>query len=235
MPHYRFFIDIPLQQQKECFLEGSEYHHMAKVMRLRVGDEIELVNGTGYLANATLVHLEKQHAVCLIKKALFEQPQKNPFIIAQAILKGSSLELIVEKNTELGAHSIWIFPAIYSEKKVVSEHPLERLRKHTLSALKQCGRLYLPEIRLFSSLTEVLKRPEIEVLYGDLSPSALPLSKTIRDPNKTTVFVVGPEQGFHETELTLLRDHGAQGVSLHKNILRAETASIAASACLSIS
>lgn len=233
MPHYRFFIETPLHEQAMSFLEGNEYHHMTKVMRLREGDLVELVNGKGCLAHAIIERLEKEKAHCLIKKLTFQEPAEHPFIIAQAILKPASLELTVEKNTELGAESLWIFPALHSEKKTLAEHQLERLYKHTVSALKQCGRLYLPEIKIFSSLAEILKIKSLQIFYGDVSSNAPALAHIKRDLSKKTLFLVGPEQGFHENEIELLKSSQAQGVSLHPNILRAETASLVASALLS--
>jgi 16S rRNA (uracil1498-N3)-methyltransferase len=233
MPHYRFFIETPLYEHATSFVEGPEYHHMTKVMRLREGDPIELVNGQGYLAHAIINRLEKERAHCFIQNLIFQPSTPHPFIIAQAILKPASLELTVEKNTELGAGDLWIFPSLHSEKKSVTEHQLERLYKHTVSALKQCGRLYLPEIKIFSSLAEILKNAQLQILYGDVSSTAPALAHMQRDLSKKTLFVVGPEQGFHENEIDLLKRSQAEGVSLHPNILRAETASLVASALLS--
>lgn len=233
MPHYRFFVEKPLTLHEKVLIEESEYHHMTKVMRLKQGDEIELINGKGFLATAEIELLSKNSAECLIKDILFQEKPLKRFIIAQSILKAASLELIVEKNTELGVEALWIFPATYSEKDSLSKNQLERLYKHTLSAVKQCGRLYLPEIRCFDSLSEILSLCSYDFLYGDVDPLAPTLLTTIKESKNTPVFFIGPEQGFHEKEVSLLKKNHVKGVSLHSNILRAETASIAASVLLS--
>lgn len=233
MPHYRFFVDMPLQERQVLIIGGNEYHHMIHVMRLKQGEELEIVNGCGYLATAILTDIGKEEADCLVKDLVYMEKPPRPFIIAQALLKPTSLDWVIEKNTELGASALWLFPAFHSEKTQVSKNQLERLQKQTLSALKQCGRLYLPEIHLFPSLAEVLSQEGLELFYGDLSPASIPFQKMVRNEHKTTLFAIGPEQGFHKEEVSLLESHGAKGISLHQNILRAETASIVASALLS--
>jgi 16S rRNA (uracil1498-N3)-methyltransferase len=235
MPHYRFFVDVPLSLDTSLSIEGDEHHHMMKVMRCEEGDLIEVVNGKGFLAKALIQHLSKHHAECSIQEVLFKEKSNQRFIIAQSILKASSLELVAEKNTELGAEALWIFPAMRSEKPTLSPNQLERLHKHTLAAMKQCGRLYLPELLYFKDLVEILQKPSCDFLYGDVASSAPSLKACCLKKTTTTVFFVGPESGFHEKEILMLQKRGAKGVSLHANILRAETASIAASALLSAS
>lgn len=229
MPHYRFFIESSFNEGDLLSFEGDEYHHMIKVMRLEQGDAVEIVNGQGYLGKGAVQEIKKTAAVCCIHQVIFEEFSPS-FIIAQALLKPASLEWTIEKNTELGAEELWLFPAMYSEKKELSSNQLERLQRHVVSALKQCGRLYLPKICLFESLDKILQTESHSLLYGDLSPGTPKLSdsKSANAP----LFIVGPEQGFHEKELTLLK-RCAKGVSLHRNILRAETASITAAALLS--
>lgn len=233
MPCNRFFVDQPLKTSETITLGDSEYHHMTKVMRLKPNEIVELINGKGYLAKATIEKLSKESAFCLIKEVYFEEKPSKPFIIAQSLLRAPSLDLIVEKNTELGVDSLWFFPSLHSEKDSLSHHQLERLHKHTLSAIKQCGRLYLPEIRCFKSLAEILSFPSFSFLYGDISSLAPSLKEVLKDLTKVPLFFVGPEKGFHEKEIVLLNRYKAHGVSLHRNILRAETASIAASTLLS--
>lgn len=233
MPCYRFFVEAPLNISERVCISDSEHHHMTKVMRLKTGDEVELVNGKGILAKAVIESLSKERAECLIKESFFEEKHKRSFIIAQSILRGSSLEFIVEKNTELGAEAIWIFPATYSEKDSLSKNQLERLHKHTLSAMKQCGRLYLPEIRVLNSLSEILSLSSYDFFYGDIAPTAPKLQEPLLECKNTLVFFIGPEQGFHEKEIMTLKKANSRGVSLHYNILRAETASVVASTLLS--
>lgn len=234
MPHHRFFSDQPLELHSQIQLSDEEMHHLVHVMRSREGDLVEIINGKGFLALAKIASISKKEVSCFIEK--LDHTPKKPcgFIIAQSLLKPNSLELVIEKATELGADEIWLFPGAQSEKKELSENQQTRLTKHLLSAMKQCGRLYLPPLRYFKNLEALLKEASGSFFYGDVSPSAPLFLQALREtkPNQA-VFIVGCEKGFHKKEEDLLNKHRAKGVSLHSNILRAETAPIAASALLS--
>ncbi len=211
MPADRFFLPQPLQSP--LFLEGKELHHLAHVMRARIGETLEIVNGQGELATAELVSLDKKKAELKIISHKKASPPQQKLILAQAYTR--HLDWIIEKGTELGADEFWLFPGDQSEKKVPQ---LPRLETLAIQALKQCGRLFLPKIVSKPSLPQFSG----SVFYGD--PHASPL----KGPFSTTIiFIIGPEKGFSPRELDYLAKNG-QGVSLHENILRAETAAITA-------
>lgn len=94
-----------------------------------------------------------------------------------------------------------------------------------IAAMKQCGRLDLPKIVLKSSLRECKYAGEIQAFYGDTREGRPPLP--VLDTQKPIIFYVGPEAGFHTEEVEMLTSF-AEGVSLHPNILRVDTAAIAA-------
>ncbi len=222
MPAERFFIDHELSGILE--LEGTELHHLAHVMRIRVGETIEVVNGKGALATAEVTALSKRNATLAILSAT-KSPLPEPHILlAIPLMRPSKLELIIEKCTELGADAFWLYPAQYSDKDELSEHQLERLQHIAISAMKQCGRLDLPPIQIFDSLTDLFGT-DANYFFGDTRTT----QKITR--NGKTVFITGPERGFSDKELEFL-DAKATGVSLHKNILRAETAPLVATVLL---
>jgi 16S rRNA (uracil1498-N3)-methyltransferase len=219
MPAERFYLDADLQGS--LTLMGTELHHLAHVCRIRPGEEIELVNGRGTLAKAVVLTIDKQKATLeILSSSQIELPPRSK-ILAIPLMRPSKLELIIEKCTELGADAFWIYPAEHSEKGGLSAHQLERLRYLAISALKQCGRLDLPDIQILSSFNEIFQ-PTYTYLFGDTRPSAATLIC-----QEKTVVITGPEKGFSKKELYIL-DQKGHGVRLHKNILRAETAPIAA-------
>lgn len=229
MPIDRFFYDSPLTPQQEVHLEGKEFHHLVHVTRAKPDEVVELVNGKGQLAYASLKKTEKRHATLDIEKVL-EEPKPSFFIIlAQAIPRISRLDFIIEKGTELGLTELWLFPGHHSERKNLSENQLDRLRAITIAAMKQCGSLYLPKITLKPSLSkwESIQFPSF---FGDLSPDAPPLFQTWQQhpPKDGILFFIGPEGGFSDEEEEILRNFDAKGVKLHHNILRTDTASLAA-------
>ena len=136
---------------------------------------------------------------------------------------------ILEKGTELGLTEFWLFPGHHSERKTLTEHQLQRLRALTIAAMKQCGRLYLPTITLKPPLSE-WESPHPPAFFGDLSPDAPPLFNAWQqNPRQDEVlFFIGPESGFSKEEESTLRHFDATGVKLHQNILRTDTAALAA-------
>lgn len=221
MPADRFFIPSSLKTSS-LILEGEEFHHLAKVMRVRVGETIELVNGAGELAIAEVLSLDKKSAELKILSHHSETPSEQILILAQALTRPSSLEWIVEKGTELGVTEFWLFPGERSEKKELSPSQLHRLETIILNALKQCGRLFLPKILLKRAL-KTWNFPAGSLFFGDVSPQA-PL--LIGPFSNSVVFFIGPEKGFSPAELETLHKFKAKGISLHANTLRAETAAL---------
>jgi len=110
-----------------------------------------------------------------------------------------------------------------SEKKDLSPAQLHRLETMTINALKQCGRLYLPKI-IIHPLLKNWQRPVGSLFFGDPS-SQIPLQGPFE---QTVTFFIGPEKGFSTEEIEQLLQFKAQGISLHENILRAETAPLTA-------
>lgn len=219
MPAERFYLDADLVGT--VFLEGAEWHHLAHVMRMRVGEEIELVNGRGALAQAKVVALSKQKAILQVLSAIDIPSVPSGVTLAIPLMRPAKLELVIEKGTELGADAFCLYPAQFSDKEGLSANQMERLNHLAIAAMKQCGRLDLPPIRLLGHFEELFKLPGTP-LFGDTRPNA----KKMGVGGKVVV-ITGPERGFSEKELELL-DRKATGVRLHKNILRAETAPLVA-------
>lgn len=225
MPHNRYYIDAPLEQDAFVTLTGDEWHHLSRVIRSRKGDSVELVNGKGLLAEATVHELRKNDAELLIGSVI-DKPLPPPLILAQAIPRMNHLEWIIEKGTELNATEFWLFPGNLSEKDTLSINQLARLKHLSISAMKQCGRLDLPQIRLMPSLTQ-WEPISGTLLFGDTSEDApylwdLPLDIPLPPP---TILLIGPEKGFDSKEIHFMSQKlNAKGMRLHPNILRAETA-----------
>lgn len=229
MPVDRFFLDSPFQAHNSSKIEGEEFEHM-KVLRLEPGEDLELVNGKGELAFARLVSMEKRNAVVEIEKVHRAKPPTLKCILAIGIPRLPKLEFILEKGCELGVSSFWLFAADFSEKTLFSPHQKVRQKHILVSAMKQCGRLDLPSIEEFSSLSAV---PSFDgaTFFGDVRKEAPLLISQISSPPKDTLFFTGPEKGFSPKEILLLEKR-ATGVHLNPHILRAETAAIAAAAIL---
>ncbi len=227
MPENRFYIDTDFKENAPVELIGDELRHL-HVMRRKKGDSIELANGKGSLAKGVLIDLSKRSALIEVDDISHIPQQTQKIILAQALVRPSSLEYIIEKGTELGASEFWLYPATFSEKKTISLQQNLRLKNLTISALKQCGRLYLPRIYEKPPLQ---KWPPFsgQIFFGDIRPKTPLFSKRSLHSQKDILFFVGPEKGLADPEITFLeKSLNATGVSLHENTLRVDTASLAA-------
>lgn len=226
MPHNRFFSDAPFESQPEILLEETEWHHLAHVFRTKEGEHVELVNGRGQLAQATVLELRKKSA--LLKIDTFEtKPLPSPLILALAMPRKNHLEWIIEKGTELGATAFWLFPGMWSEKEGLSPSQEQRLHSLCIAAMKQCGRLDLPKIEKHPPLLD-WKKGTGTLLFGDTEPSA-PYLWTLPPLSLPITLLIGPERGLSPQEVEHLKTVlKAQGTRLHPHILRAETAPLVA-------
>ncbi len=234
MPENRFFSDTPLNELKSITLTDVELHHLAHVMRCKVGDSVELVNGKGVLARALVLSISKREAnLEIISIVRQEKLNSCPIILIQALPRPNRLDTILEKGTEIGMDEIWLFPGEKSERGLLNEHQLHRMQGVIISSMKQCGRLFSPKITLKPPIkkwdSSFLPHP---AYFGDLSENAPPFSSCKKGANGCC-FIIGPESGFSEEEKKMLTHLKAEGVLLNPNILRTDTAALVALSLMS--
>jgi 16S rRNA (uracil1498-N3)-methyltransferase len=233
MPSDRYYQAQPFYLEQKLTLEDAEAHHLASVMRNRVGDQVELVNGQGQLAIGRVYSIAKNSVAIEIVNTYSEDPTTTQLILAQALPKMNRLEYILEKACELDIDQIWLFPGKLSEKYELTKNRLERINHILISALKQCGRLFLPKLIMKPALKNWSALP-LPAYFGDLRQEAPPFDKILLGQMPDSLlFFIGPESGLAAEETAFLEENGVKGVKLHKNILRTDTAAIAA--CYSMS
>jgi hypothetical protein len=116
MPKERFFIDTPFIETETVSLEGTEFHHFAHVMKMKKGDEVDLVNGKGALSKAVVISVDRQRASLKIISTSLTPLSSPRFILAVPLMRPSKLEWVLEKGTELGADAFWLYQAEGSTK-----------------------------------------------------------------------------------------------------------------------
>lgn len=238
MPSERYFSDQILKTDTLIKIYENEFHHLTRVMRAREGDLLEIVNGKGTLAKANVIEIKKDHALLNILEVFQEPTRTKQLILAQAIPKSNRLDYILEKGTELGVDVFRLFPGELSVKKELFPNQLERAQSLVIAAMKQCGRLTLPEILMDPPLSKWQTIDSNAAFFGDVSSDARPLKNMLEPLSLSTsissiLFFTGPESGFTQKEELYLKKLGVQGVKLHENILRTDTASIMALAIIS--
>jgi len=217
MGAHRFFTTARLSAKATVELTGPEHHHLKNVRRLTLGSQVTLIDGKGSIAQARIDQIDRNSTHLHVATTETAPSPKHCWTLGLALIRPKLLELAIEKGIELGIDRFLLFPADYSEARPPSD---ERLEAICIGALKQSGRLFLPEI----AHAKRLEIPDEPSFFGSLEPVAKPLSKL---PQRATFFI-GPEGGFSQEELELLAQSGP--IYLGPHILRAETAAIALAA-----
>ena len=230
----RFFVHSSTVHASQAVLSGPEYHHLRRVVRLQVGDQLALRDERGVEYYGTVSRFSAQTVTIAIRSVAEVSPPPFALSLALGLLKGAKLDLVIEKVTELGVHTIVPF---FSANTVVSlpqdrqAQRLARWRRIAQSAAKQSGSR-LPHItppHSFAQLLDAASDSETRLLFSE-HERTLSL-RAFADTHRTLSslwIVVGPEGGFSLQEVGQAQASGFTTVSLGPSILRAETASIAA-------
>jgi len=225
-------------------LDAEQAHHCSDVMRQKVGDLLSVFNGEGIEAKARITALEPGAVRFeVLAKAISPRPL-HPVWLVQALTKKNSMELILQKATELGVAEIAPLQSDHSVVQVEDEKSdakLDKWRKLTVEAAKQCGQNWLPKLHVPQPARDfVAAAPKHALkLIASLQTEAQPLKSVLREhlpglKSGTPILVmVGPEGDFTPAEIGAARTAGFAPVSLGKIILRAETAAFFALSALS--
>ncbi len=220
-----FYIQPESIHQTTFTLDKDESHHFSRVLRKPVGTEIILINGKGTAYKAQVDSIDGRHVSGNI---LEEYPgygeNKINIHLALGILKGDRLKLAIEKATEMGVTSISLLTLDQCIKRDVK---LDRLKKIVVSAVKQCGRSVIPEIKTIKSVEEWIKVTKDETRYVCALEDAKTLSSVVGEKiskMKDINVVIGPEGDFSTREISILNEHQCQFITLGSRRLRSETA-----------
>jgi len=232
----RFFVAPEQISEEKAEIFGEDVKHIAKVLRLQLGDKITILDGTGYQYKTEITDLAKDKVlVKVLEKIKSEtEPPINVHLI-QGLPKGDKFDLIVQKCTELGIKSL---RPVNSERSVVKLDAkkafvrVERWQKIAKEAAEQSARGLVPRVLELQDLKKVLEGLGDESLV--LIPWEAEQSQSLREVLKQGVvykdiyIVIGPEGGFSTAEIEGAKTTGAVPVTLGPRILRTETAGFAA-------
>ena len=231
MKEKRFYFNGEIQVNNHVLLEGDEFHHLANVMRARVGEKVCLFNGNGVFYFGEITQINKKNAEIFINSS--QESQNEPIInltIYQALAKGDKLSLVMQKITEIGASELAIFDSDFCDVKANTTR-VDRLETIAISASKQCGRATVTKQTGVFKLKDVCEKiDEFDAfLVAYEAEDGLTLSNFLianKPKLKKIAIMIGAEGGFSEKEIEMLKSNGAKIVSLGNRILRTETASI---------
>jgi len=223
-----FFIDADLSRERFSILDKDLLRQMKEVLRFRSGEQCVLLDNRGTRAEAELEVLHSKEAVFVIqKRTSCPAPERALRLYVALPKKPATLELIVQKATELGVTDI--VPVDTQRCQVHELRKLDRLELIIKEAAEQCERGFLPTLHELVTLGEVLKNPPSGgLLAGDPWTFDERLSKIALGKKEDVNLVIGPEGGLSAEELEALRAAGATLFQLGDLVLRMETAAIAA-------
>ncbi|MBK7407346.1 MAG: 16S rRNA (uracil(1498)-N(3))-methyltransferase [Saprospirales bacterium] len=216
----------------EATLTGEESRHCAQVLRMRVGEELILVDGKGGYYNGVLTDIGKRECKVAIREAQQEYGKRS-FRVHLAVAPTKNMarwEWMLEKATEVGVDQLTPLLCKRSERVNVR---LDRLEKIAISAMKQSGQAYLPVIAEPMTFSDMVTRAAYPQRF---IPHLLPGVKTSLalncEPEKDVLILIGPEGDFTPEEIEQALSLGYQPVTLGTPTLRTETAGLIALAAV---
>jgi 16S rRNA (uracil1498-N3)-methyltransferase len=224
----RFFVSGPLAPGA-LWLEGAQAHHLLHVLRIGVGQTVDLFDGSGFEASAELTGAANGVAELTVRELRAANTETAiSLVLAAAVPKGDRFGWLIEKATELGVRR---FVPLITERSVVTPGAgkLDKMRRTIVEASKQCGRSRLMELESPVSWREFVTR-EIATGGWVAHPSGEAVETVAHREAGPLVAAIGPEGGFTDGELELAVQAGAKLVSLGPRILRIETAAVALAA-----
>lgn len=216
---------------EKIILDGESARHIAKSLRMRVGDVICVTDGSGEDYGCQIEEITKDEVVLKVcyKQACESEPTCK-VTIYQGVPKSTKLEDIIQKCVELGVTEI--VPTL--TKRCVSRpddksagKKNQRYQKIALEAAQQSGRGIVPKIENMKTLKQALAEDESEVKIVFFEGGGKKLTDIIDKNTKSVSIFIGPEGGFEEAEVEQIESAGGVRATLGKRILRTQTAPVA--------
>lgn len=246
MAAHQFFTERKnLHVGSSVKLPSAEGEHIRKSLRMQPGDKIVLFNGLRkYDAQLTMVTKDTVLAEITENRAEEEPAARQQLTLIQSLVRAANFELVIQKATELGVDNIIPLQTEFSQIKLERmETKQARWEKIALEACKQSERTTIPQVYPamdFAELhsKEVLSEFDLALFLAvpreivSKIDTVKPISSYIKQLQQARhiALLVGPEGGFSPTEHQLARKWGLPFVSMGENVLKAETAGIAATA-----
>ena len=225
----RLYFSKDLKANLISNLSNEQSHYIKNVMRLRPGDKISLFNSTNGEWDAKILNHDKENTEFKVEKLTKNKKLETDLWLAFSPIKKNPLDMMIQKTTELGVQK---FIPILSDRTIVQEINIERLKKIIIEASEQSNRISIPEIRPLESLKIFLNKfpSNGDLIFCDINCKNGDLKNILLKKNHGPVCIlVGPEGDFSEKERQLIIEKKEIfSLSLANNLLRAETAAIAA-------
>ena len=221
----RIFVRPEMLDEGVLAITGDEHHYLSRVRRARPGDTVELVDGEGRRATATIVTIADASTELAVT-APEAVPPPVPFVRAVIPwIKGDRMDWCVEKLVEAGCDELIVWPASRAVVQLDGERRAARIAKLAAAAqaaARQCGSVRVPTVRAIDTLA-ALPSSGLRVVLDPASDAPLAVGEATE-----VTLLSGPEGGLAPDELDALAAWTSAG--LGPRVLRAETAPVIATA-----
>lgn len=232
-PRMRLFVPQGFSAAAELELDYEQAHYVAQVMRGQVGENVSVFNGSDGEWLAEIAHISKKAVTLSLVARMREQKESPDVWLAFAPIK-NKVDFVVEKAVELGVSALL---PVFTRHAVVKSLNHEKLATYAVQAAEQCERMDVPRIEEFKDMGALLKAwPRDRVLlFADESGQGRDLKTLLPSLSVGGKYgvLIGPEGGFAREEREILRAQPmVQAFGLGPRVLRADTAMVAALACV---
>jgi 16S rRNA (uracil1498-N3)-methyltransferase len=226
-----FFHQQGFTEKEEVWPAEETARHVLQVLRMQSGEQLQLTDGKGNRATATIAQVQKKKFSVIVDRIDVFEKSRTQLHLAVAFTKNTARnEWLLEKITEMGVSSI--IPLI-TQRTERDKIRYDRWHNILVSAIQQSQQFHLPELKEAAPFRQVLAESagmEQRLLAHCIDEKQrVPISEALQ-PHKETIIFIGPEGDFTPDEVDLCEAHGFKGLSLSNNRLRTETASMAACA-----
>ena len=223
----RFFTDSAFVDD-QITLADDQAHHLINVMRAKLGGEVVLFDGHGNEFQTEIIDLAKKRLT--LKRLATTRPERKlatDITIAAALPKGDRQKFLIEKLVELGVAK---FIPLSTPRSVAQVNPkvIGRIEKQIIEATKQCRRSYLMKISEAKTIAEMIEDNDTASsrCYIAHPYNAQSLASVAAAESQSVVWLIGPEGGFSDEEVTQANAAGWQAIAFGDIILRIETAAM---------
>ena len=239
---YQFFVEPSRIQGNRIIIDGGDFNHIRNVLRMKVGEEIAVVNGVdGREYRCGILEFTEEEVICelrFVKEDGLELPAK--VTLFQGLPKADKMELIIQKMVELGVYRI---VPVSTKRAIVklddkkAKSKVDRWQQIAEAAAKQSKRRIVPEVAPVCSFRQALQmaaQMDVRLIPYELAEGMAKTRELIENvkPGQEVAVFIGPEGGFDESEIAAAMEIGCEPITLGKRILRTETAGLTVMAWL---
>ena len=238
----QFYVPLIPADADRIVLQGDEHRHLARAARIRVGEEVWLIDGSGRRCLARVERVGRDSTDVAVMSMEEPEAPRTRIALAPCLMEAKKLETVIEKAAELGCSDV--IPVVSARSLKASgertDRKLERWRRIAREAAKQCKARLQTEVHAPRPLSELLDRPGADERLFLSEHGGRPLRDVLTAartgpaarPPASALLLVGPKGGWTEGEERTIRQAGFEAVSLGRRILRAETAALAGAAMI---